>query len=406
MQLLIAIGIFVICIKADTLDKSSLRIISDSINDFSSRFSKYLGEREKFNYVSSPLGLDLSLAMLAFGSDGSTSEELYRSLHLPSDPTVSLNGYQNLLNLIKENQESSLIISPKIFIHKDAVINESYSSLIAQYFHSEIGHVNFEDPISAAGDINLYTYGRTRKRIQTFITPEEIYPDESVMSINVIYFRGKFLQSFNKSLINQPFFTDETNARRVKSMCGMMKQLYYGEVPELKASFIEIPYESRELTLLLMRPNEISGVKELQRKLEKFTITRLLSYGNLRDVSVSIPLINVESYLNFKDILQKMGIYSIFEDYASFTEFFDEERKIRLDKITQKVVFNMDEERTFFSGATFYSHPQNGPGDIHSTLYTFYLDRPFLFMVLQKDTLIPIISGRIIDPEPYDSWRI
>lgn len=148
-----------------------------------------------------------------------------------------------------------------------------------------------------------------------------------------------------------------------------------------------------------------------------------------------------------------MGIYSIFEDYASFTEFFDEERKIRLEKITQKVVFNMDEERTFFSGATcmskwkfsinyfsrtkrmvgphspdqyliplfvtsyclnlivwfnfpVYSHPQNGPGDIHSTLYTFYLDRPFLFMVLQKDTLIPIITGRIVDPEPYDSWRI
>lgn len=47
-----------------------------------------------------------------------------------------------------------------------------------------------------------------------------------------------------------------------------------------------------------------------------------------------------------------MGIYSIFEDYASFTEFFDEERRMKLDKITQKVVFNMDEERTLFSGAT------------------------------------------------------
>lgn len=403
MQLLIAIVIFVACTKADILDKSSLRIISNSIHDFSSRFSKYLGERERFNYVSSPFALDLSLAMLAFGTDGSTSEELYRTLHLPSDPTVALNGYQNLLNLIKENRENNLIISPKIFIHKDAVINESYSSLIAQYFHSEIGHVNFDDPVSASDDINLYMYGRTQKRIQSFITPEEIYPDESIISINVIYFRGKFLHTFNRSLISQPFFTDEKITKRVKSMCGMMNQLYYGDVPEIKASFIEIPYEGRELSLLLIRPHDVNGVKELQRKLEKFTISRLLNYGNLRDVSVSIPLINVESYLSFKDILQKMGVYSIFENYANFPEFFDEERRIKLDKIIQKVVFNMDEERTLFSGITAYSDPQSAALEIHSTLYSFYLDRPFLFMILQKDTLIPIISGRIMDPE---SWRI
>ena len=38
---------------------------------------------------------------------------------------------------------------------------------------------------------------------------------------------------------------------------------------------------------------------------------------------------------------------------------------------------------------------------VHSTLYSFNLDRPFLFIVLHKETNIPIFSGRIMDPEPY-----
>ena len=62
-------------------------------------------------------------------------------------------------------------MSQKIFVYKDALVNESYTSMLAQYFHSEIGHVNFKDSKSAADDINLYVYGRTKQKIKTFVRP-------------------------------------------------------------------------------------------------------------------------------------------------------------------------------------------------------------------------------------------
>ena len=71
----------------------------------------------------------------------------------------------------QENRENELIMSQKIFIQKDVLVNETYSRLIAQYFHSEIGHVNFKDSKSAADYINLWTYGRTQQKIRSFIRP-------------------------------------------------------------------------------------------------------------------------------------------------------------------------------------------------------------------------------------------
>ncbi|XP_033215190.1 alaserpin-like isoform X2 [Belonocnema kinseyi] len=405
MRFSLIIGLFVACTTAKRMDGSSLRIISDSIRDFSSRFTRYLGERERFNYVASPLGLGMSLAMLAYGSEGMTAEELYRCLHLPSDPTIGLNGYQCLLNMLKEKGENELIISQKIFIYKDVSVNESYTSMLAQYFHSEIGHVNFKDSKSAAEDINLYVYGRTKQKIKIFIRPEEVNPDTSIISMNVMYFCGKFKTSFNRSLIDQPFYIGEQNTKRVKCMSGMMNQLFYGRISELKASFIEVPYEGRELSLLLIRPDEINGVRDLQKRLEKFTIPRLLSFGSLRDVSVSIPSFNVESFLNLKDIMQKMGVSDMFEDSASFAHFLGRERRIKLDLLIQKVIFNLDERSTMSSGITAYSIPESTLDEVHSTLYSFYLDRPFLFIVLQKDTMIPIFSGRIMDPEPHKTMH-
>ena len=65
----------------------------------------------------------------------------------------------------------------------------------------------------------------------------------SMMSLNVMYFCGKFEKSFNQSIIDQPFYIDEKNTKRVKCMSGMMNQLFYGMIPELKTSFIELPYE-------------------------------------------------------------------------------------------------------------------------------------------------------------------
>ena len=58
-----------------------------------------------------------------------------------------------------------------------------------------------------------------------------------------MFFYGRFEYQFNKSLIDQPFYIDEKNTKRVKCMSEMIKQLYYGRIPELEASFIELPYE-------------------------------------------------------------------------------------------------------------------------------------------------------------------
>ena len=42
----------------------------------------------------------------------------------------------------------------------------------------------------------------------------------------------------------------------------------------------------------------------------------------------------------------------MFEDSASFSQFLDSRKKVKLDRIIQKVVFKMDERFTSSSGIT------------------------------------------------------
>ena len=54
-----------------------------------------------------------------------------------------------------------------------------------------------------------------------------------------------------------------------------------------------------------------------------------------------------------------MGVYSMFEESAIFTQFLDRERKMKLDRIIQKVIFNMNEGNTMSSGITGMSYIKN-----------------------------------------------
>ena len=66
-----------------------------------------------------------------------------------------------------------------------------------------------------------------------------------IFLINAVYFKGEWKYKFETAKTsNKPFYVDETTVKSVPMMCieGSFKQ---GFIPELKSSFIELPYKVR-----------------------------------------------------------------------------------------------------------------------------------------------------------------
>lgn len=61
--------------------------------------------------------------------------------------------------------------------------------------------------------------------------------------VNAVYFKGQWKLKFDaNNTHNKPFHVDEKTVKEVPTMFKNGK-LIYGELPNLKAKFVEIPYK-------------------------------------------------------------------------------------------------------------------------------------------------------------------
>ena len=63
--------------------------------------------------------------------------------------------------------------------------------------------------------------------------------------LNAVYFKGNWAKEFKKKdTTDRPFHLDEKTQKNVPTMF-LKSKFVYGELPDLKAKFIELPYQVR-----------------------------------------------------------------------------------------------------------------------------------------------------------------
>lgn len=71
-------------------------------------FQTYAANNTKPNLVISPLSAWIAASMAAFGTEGSTFEEMKKSLFLPYDRKIALEGFNQLLGQLNVSLKAFL----------------------------------------------------------------------------------------------------------------------------------------------------------------------------------------------------------------------------------------------------------------------------------------------------------
>uniref|UniRef100_A0A8C6QMK4 Serpin domain-containing protein n=1 Tax=Nannospalax galili TaxID=1026970 RepID=A0A8C6QMK4_NANGA len=75
--------------------------------------------------------------------------------------------------------------------------------------------------------------------------------------VNAIYFKGKWEEKFMKEdTTNAPFRLNKKDTKTVKMMF-QKKKFPYGYIPELKCQVLEMPYQGKELSMVILLPDDI-----------------------------------------------------------------------------------------------------------------------------------------------------
>ncbi|XP_017792671.1 PREDICTED: antichymotrypsin-2-like isoform X3 [Habropoda laboriosa] len=350
-SLLLAACILILITMAKANDNTqALRAVSESTNQFSSSFFKSVAEEKSDNLIMSPLSAAVVLAMAAYGARGETENQFRKLLHLPSPDSFGTSGYQMLIDNLNNVEENKLVLANKVFSAEQFGIKRSYKDLTENYFRSVTQLVNFSKSEEAANIINTWVEQTTNNLIKNLISPGDVDSTTSLVLVNAVYFKGQWKNKFNPRLTHDMPF--HINKNTVKNIPTMYRQgtYNYGEIPDMNAKFIEIPYKGDELSIVIILPNEIDGLAAVEKKLENSSISEILRHGFSRDVNLYLPKFKVESTIPLNSILQKMGLTDAFTTRANFSGIAD--ARLLISKVIQKAFIEVNEEGSEAAAAT------------------------------------------------------
>ncbi|XP_046621197.1 ovalbumin-related protein X-like [Neodiprion virginianus] len=394
--LLFLVAIFAISAQVTANgDSAALQAMAENVCRFADNFLKVIAADNPGNLISSSLSAQLSLAMAAYGAGGTTATQMRTALFIPDDNELGQSGYQSLIDTLNAVQGVELRLANKLFTSTRIPVKADFKAMTDTRFRSANQEVDFDHANAAANTINSWCDQQTMHRIKDLVTPDDMTPDTVLVIVNAIYFKGQWNRKFIPRLTKRRAF--HLDAERTKNVSTMYVQHKFvtGDIPEVDARFIEIPYKDNLMSMIIIRPNEINGLKTVVGNLSLVNLTQRLRRNTLRPVKLFLPKFKMESTFDLKITAQKLGISEVFEDSANFSGIADVPIKIK--KIVQKAFIEVNEEGSEAAVATGVISMFRS-ARIEPDVVQFEVDRPVMYAIRHTASNAILFSGLLVEP--------
>ncbi|XP_043472672.1 uncharacterized protein LOC122505241 [Leptopilina heterotoma] len=321
---------------------------ADALETFTDNLYKTAKKGKSENVLLSPLSVNLALGMIASGAKGNTKREILETLYLQEIDEQTKSNYENLFLNLMNVTGSKIKIFNKMFVSTLLNVKQTYKDVLVQNFHSEEEEINFANAEQAATNINKWVSKATNDKIRDIVSSDDLSTDTAMIVTNVVYFKGEWKYKFS-DITNLAFFTEDRRTISVPTMYQNVKA-EFGYVPEINATFIELPYKGDELKMIIVLPNLIDGLEQVEKNLETMKLKNLRMKRSLKAVDLYLPKFRVENTIKLNDVLKEMGIKEIFNQQANLSGI--SEGNIQVNKIKQKTFIEVNENGAEAAAAT------------------------------------------------------
>ncbi|XP_050183691.1 ovalbumin-related protein Y-like [Myiozetetes cayanensis] len=362
------------------------------------------------NIIFSSLSLISTLSMVYLGARGNTQSQMEKVLHFDNatgdrDTTDSQCGPSEqihstlkdlLLDITRQNATYSLRIADRIYIDKTYPVLQEYLKCAKKFYKAELEEVNFKTAAEEARQlINSWVEKETNGRIQDLIMPDSVDLDTALVFVNAIYFKGIWKTAFREEDTQEvPFNVTEQDSRLVQMMC-QNSTFKVGRVAADRIKVLELPYASGELSLLVMLPDDISGLEQLENKLSYERLMKWTSPSVMekKRVKVYLPRMKIEKKYNLTSVLTALGMTDLFSPLANLSGISSAEG-LKISEAIHEAYMEVTEEGTEETGSAVVT------GDIQQSpeFEEFRADHPFLFLIRHNPSDMILFFGRYCSP--------
>lgn len=282
--------------------------------------------------------------------------------------------------------------------------------------------------------INDWVARQTNDRI-TDIIPE-LPPDAArlmrLILVNAIYFKGQWAEPFLESETKpRDFWLGQGRKIQLPTMHAVrLGQGRYGafhddgsffETPRMMDrgqttglypedtgfAMLELPYKGNRLGMVVLAPMSPDGLGRLESRLTPTNLTTWLGRLTQRTVQVYLPKFRLETDYRLHEALPALGMKRAVvdptsaqgADFSGLSASGDPSHRLFISQVLHKAFVEVTEKGTEAAAATAIMMPAAAAAPVQVPFTpVFKADRPFLFLIRDRETGAMLFVGRITQP--------
>ena len=370
---------------------SDLTMGSAKLTDFGLRLFQ-TAKQDGENTLVSPLSVLCALAMTANGAKGETREQMEKVLGMKAE---ELNEYLcTYLQGLPADESSRLDLANSIWFTDDEsfTVNGDFLQTNADYYGADLYKTPFDD--AACQAINDWVKERTNGMIPRIL---DQIPSEAVMYlVNALAFEAEWAVPYNERQVDENVFTREDGTQ-------VTVDYLYGDVgqylqDENATGFIKL-YKGGNYAFAALLPDEGVSVDDYVAFLTGDRLHQLLTHPVSATVRTAIPKFESDYSAELSETLSALGMPLAFDGArADFTALGTADENIYISRVLHKTYISVTEKGTRAGAATVVEMAKNTSFRPPEEVKTVYLDRPFVYLLIDCRTNTPFFMGTMMDP--------
>jgi serpin B len=366
-------------------------------------YSELAKVEEGKNFFYSPHSISSALAMTYAGMEGSSEAQTKQALHFDL-PESELHPAFNKLDLELEkratqassNKKGSpfkLEVANSIWGQQNYPFKQPFLDTLAKNYGAGLRAVNFaEKPDAARTAINDWVEQKTEDRIKDLLPKSAVGRSTRMVLTNAIYFKASWANKFDEGQTQKaPFTTGGGQQVQVDMMSARQRSGFaYAEGSNWKA--VEMPYVGDKVSMVVLVPDS-GAFGQVEQSLSSSMLQNVFSQLSGQAVDLEFPKFDFESKFSVKKMLQALGMNDPFTPgTADLSDIADSD--LFIDDVIHQSFVAVDEKGTEAAAATAVTVGETSVPEFTELT----VDRPFLFMIRDRETNAVVFLGRVLDP--------
>ncbi|MDX2230968.1 MAG: serpin family protein [Leptolyngbyaceae cyanobacterium bins.349] len=357
-------------------------------------FAAVTNQQPNRNVFVSPSSVAIALAMVYNGATGETQQGMAQALELQGMSLQTLNQANADLKSVLENADPKvqLAIANSLWARQGVPFKPDFIQRNQQFYQAKLTELNFADP-RAVATINGWVNQTTRGKITEIV--DQLSPDDVMVLINAIYFKGNWTRQFNpQQTKSEPFYLADGNSKKHPFMLQRGEYRYF-DAPSFQG--VMLPYGDRQrLSMVILLPKQTSNLAELQRNLVATNWDTWMNQFRTRQGTIQIPRFKLEYEVELSRILSQLGMAKAFSRQANFSGI--SQIPTQIDEVKHKTFVEVNEEGTEAAAVTSIgirataAIPMTEP-------FQMKVDRPFFCAIRDNQTGAILFMGAIVNPQ-------